>query len=157
MTAFKFSAEEVFSGKTEETESIEFQPYKFILAGNATFTVESKITGKRFTYKVNKLDDLEKDLWFVGVLTGPDNNADYTYLGIIQNNRIFKRTAKSPISPDADSHKAFAWVWGKILAGANIEKQASIYHEGRCGRCGRKLTVPESIKSGFGPECREKV
>jgi hypothetical protein len=28
-----------------------------------------------------------------------------------------------------------------------------VWHEGRCGRCGRKLTVPESIESGFGPEC----
>jgi len=23
----------------------------------------------------------------------------------------------------------------------------------RCGRCGRVLTVPESVESGFGPEC----
>jgi hypothetical protein len=28
-----------------------------------------------------------------------------------------------------------------------------IWHEGRCGRCGRKLTVPESIHNGYGPEC----
>jgi len=28
-----------------------------------------------------------------------------------------------------------------------------VFHEGACGRCGRTLTVPESIASGFGPEC----
>jgi hypothetical protein len=28
-----------------------------------------------------------------------------------------------------------------------------VWHEGSCARCGKKLTVPESIESGFGPEC----
>jgi hypothetical protein len=32
-----------------------------------------------------------------------------------------------------------------------------IWHEGRCGRCGRRLTVPESIESGYGPECIGKI
>jgi hypothetical protein len=27
------------------------------------------------------------------------------------------------------------------------------HHEGKCGRCGRLLTVPSSIESGIGPEC----
>ena len=149
-----------------------FNPFQFILAGNAIFTIQSKKTGKRFTYKVNKLDDLKKDLWFVGVLTGSDNNADYTYLGVIEteiydNNYDdgscfklhgkFRRTAKSTISSDSDSYKAFAWTFGKLIIGADIEKQADIFHEGRCGRCGRRLTVPESVKSGFGPECVTKV
>ena len=31
--------------------------------------------------------------------------------------------------------------------------KADGWHEGRCGRCGRKLTVPESIEAGYGPEC----
>jgi hypothetical protein len=29
-------------------------------------------------------------------------------------------------------------------------EQIKIYHEGKCARCGRPLTVPESIESGFG-------
>jgi hypothetical protein len=32
-----------------------------------------------------------------------------------------------------------------------------VYHEGRCGRCNRKLTVPESIETGLGPECASKL
>lgn len=30
-----------------------------------------------------------------------------------------------------------------------------VWHEGRCGRCARRLTVPESILIGIGPECAE--
>jgi hypothetical protein len=35
------------------------------------------------------------------------------------------------------------------ILGATLE----FWHEGRCGRCGRRLTVPDSIASGYGPEC----
>jgi len=31
-----------------------------------------------------------------------------------------------------------------------------IWHEGRCGRCNRKLTVPASIALGIGPECGQR-
>jgi hypothetical protein len=31
------------------------------------------------------------------------------------------------------------------------------WHEGKCCRCGRKLTVPASIASGIGPECATKI
>jgi hypothetical protein len=28
-----------------------------------------------------------------------------------------------------------------------------VWHEGKCGKCGRALTVPSSILTGIGPEC----
>jgi hypothetical protein len=31
-----------------------------------------------------------------------------------------------------------------------------LWHEGRCGKCGRALTVPESIESGLGPVCESR-
>jgi hypothetical protein len=34
-----------------------------------------------------------------------------------------------------------------VAAGFNLQ------HAGKCGRCGRKLTVPQSIETGIGPEC----
>ena len=33
----------------------------------------------------------------------------------------------------------------------------TVFHDGKCGRCGRKLTVPESIQSGLGPVCAGQV
>ena len=32
-----------------------------------------------------------------------------------------------------------------------------VRHDGRCGRCGRQLTVPSSIDKGIGPECATKM
>jgi hypothetical protein len=62
-----------------------------------------------------------------------------------------------------------AWNWWSVLLMADEdfpdEKLAikvrmnavEFWHEGKCGRCNRKLTVPSSIESGFGPECINHV
>jgi hypothetical protein len=127
-------------------------PKDFILAGNAYFTIRSEVTGNRFTYRVKKADDSE--IWFVSVLSGPNNTSDYIYLGLINKDLDFMRTKGSKISVDAPSFKAFKWFWGKIW---DLPSSVSVFHEGRCGRCGRMLTVPESVESGFGPECIQMV
>ena len=121
---------------------------EFVKAGKALFTIENSETKGRFTFKVKKLD--KKDVWFVSVLNGPDNYSNYRYVGTIFGNN-FRHTAKS-MSKEAPAFKAFAWFNNKLNEN-NLPENVSVYHEGRCGRCGRKLTVPESIKSGYGPEC----
>lgn len=131
---------------------------KFLLAGSATVTLVSKRTGKRYTYKIKKVKNWmpDKPRWFVGALTGPDNEDDYTYLG-----SIHLRAAQYVFTPSAQhcgapSTKAFEWAW-PVLCGDSVHEQLEVWHEGRCGRCNRKLTVPESIKNGIGPECAGKV
>ena len=85
----------------------------FIQAGNATFTVVSKKTQARFTYKVTESNDGR--VFFVGVLTGPNNETDYQYLGVIRDG-LFRRTTKSRISEDAPS--AVAKSGTRVAAGA---------------------------------------
>lgn len=126
---------------------------RFILAGNATFTLTSAATGTRFTYKIKAKEiDGGRKLHFVSVLTGQDNEADYTFLGTIFDEREFRHSRKSHIGVDAPSAKAFAWSFTRIMADS-LGTAATVHHEGRCGRCGRKLTVPSSIELGLGPEC----
>jgi hypothetical protein len=125
---------------------------RFILAGNATFTIVSAKTGTRFTYKIRAKEvDGGSTLHFVSVLTGSDNENDFTFLGTVFGGTRFKHSAKSHIGEEAPSARAFAWAFGRILA--DTLTNASVHHEGRCGRCGRKLTVPRSIELGLGPEC----
>lgn len=125
---------------------------RFILAGNATFTIVSAKTGTRFTYKIRaKNVAVGRTLYFVSVLTGSDNENDFTFLGTIFDGKDFRHSTKSHISQDAPSARAFAWCFGRILADTLTD--ASVHHEGKCGRCGRKLTVPSSIEIGLGPEC----
>ena len=121
----------------------------FLQAGNATITAVSIATGVRFTYRVRESNDGK--VLFVSLLNGPGNETDYTYMGIIRGSK-FTRTNNSKVTQDAPSYKAFCWVHQQ-LSMDRIPTTLEIWHEGRCGRCNRLLTVPESIAAGIGPEC----
>jgi Family of unknown function (DUF6011) len=124
----------------------------FALAGNATFTVLNSKTSKRFTFRVRQCED-KPELYFISVLTGNDNTSDYAYLGTIRAGQ-YQHGRKSKIAATALSALAFAWIWNNAQ---RLPACIEVYHEGKCGRCGRALTVPESVASGFGPECTKKL
>ena len=121
----------------------------FILGGNATFTTVSKRTGTRYTYRVKQGERGH----LVGVLSGPDNEATYTYVGLIRGDTFwFARGTETPAS------KAFAWVWDAISNRREASfAQVELWHAGRCSACGRLLTDPASIQRGLGPVCAERV
>jgi hypothetical protein len=89
----------------------------------------------------------------VNVLTNPDQ---FTFIGIITKDFSYKHSKKSKISLESKSANVFSYVTEKLLQG-NLNKSVEIWHEGRCGRCSRPLTVPESIETGLGPECARKL
>lgn len=126
----------------------------FIAAGRAVFTITSQQSGQSYTYRFGRpQDQLEGGPIFAALLTGPDNTSDYTYMGIYYPaRRQVIQTRGSKIGHDAPGLKALNW----FLAHLN-DPRVAFRHEGRCGRCGRALTVPSSIDSGLGPECAGKV
>jgi len=139
---------------TEETRMIDCdQILQFITAGNAYFTLRSQKTGTRYTFRIKKAKD--SDTFFVSCLYGSDNTGDYAYLGIIKNCE-FRITAKSRFTLDSPQVKAIVWSFAHIMNADRIPDVLEFWHEGRCGRCGRLLTVPESIASGIGPECAKR-
>jgi hypothetical protein len=135
----------------------------FALAGKATLTIRSKQSGTRFTFKIaqpkRRPGDTRKPIWFVSLLSGASNESDYRYLGQVYADGRYVHGQKSPVSPDAPSARAFAWFWQAVQHpdGEQALSLIEVWHEGCCGRCGRKLTVPESIASGFGPECANHI
>ena len=128
----------------------------FLLGGKATFTLLSQNTGVRFTYKVAVAKDNE-DRFFVSLLDGPDNWSNYAYIGLMNRDGSFRRTPKSGVTEDAPSFKAISWFLRHIFGGTDMPKGDEFWHEGKCGACGRKLTVPASIQSGLGPVCAERL
>ena len=134
--------------------------WEYLLAGRAVITLENKNTGNRFTYKVKKKEvNPNSNLYFVSLLQGPDNTSDYNYLGTIffnpkEEKGEFKLTKNSRAGQDALSFKAFHWFFNMLQQQKELPEGVIVYHEGTCGRCGRTLTVPESIEIGLGPYCR---
>lgn len=128
----------------------------FATAGNARLTIVSKATGARFTYRLRSSEDGK--VTFVGLLTGSDNESAFTYIGVIKGeSRTYTRTAKVKISEDAPSIKAFTFFWRHLIERQHLHEGLEVWHEGRCGRCARVLTVPESIARGIGPDCAEQM
>lgn len=114
------------------------------LAGNAVITIRGNMS--RFTYKIKRSDDGQ--VHFVRVLTGPDNDSHYKFIGTLFKGGNFKHNWRGGIGPEAPSAVAFKW-----LVGHWEDARVQVWHEGTCGRCGRRLTVPESIETGLGPTC----
>lgn len=131
---------------------------QFIFGGKSITTIQSRKSGEHFTYKITQLIDAKtnerKDIWFVKVLTGPDNSSNYTFIGtIFADKSKFVHSQKSRIGADALSVQIMTWFIRNLMSNSDKFEQCIVYHEGRCARCGRKLTTPESISTGFGPEC----
>ena len=144
---------------------------KFITAGKSTFTIANTETTNRFTFMVKaptettaaggKRIDRNSNVRFVSVLTGPDNENSYSFLGTIflDGNKAprYQPSRKSRFEMSAISQLTIDWLITRLKTVNALPDFITFHHCGYCGRCGRKLTVPESIESGFGPECINKV
>lgn len=126
----------------------------FVFGGKSIFTILNTETGNRFTYKLTRKKDIkegQQDIIFVKVLTRPDNNSDYTFIGTIFGQSQYKHSPKSQFGSECQSSKVIDWLVKNIN---RLPSKIEVWHEGKCGICGKKLTDPESIKQGFGPKCR---
>lgn len=166
---FECPVHTLMSEKSQITDPEAIEPY--VLGGRATVTVVSKTTGTRFTYRVEQKrvgpreageTDEQYDARkraaqdgprFVKVLTGTDNENHYTYVGHIDEGRTFRLDRRSQFGATAPSVSAWRWFWSALRAKSTKLEQCEVWHDGRCSRCGRKLTVPESVASGLGPIC----
>ena len=133
----------------------------FLTSGRATGTLKSLKSGSHFTFKISANRN-DEHMFFVSLLTGSDNEHDYSYLGLLlrhpeRGTLSFRVTGKSCAGNDAASVRGFRWMLAKLNRGEELSPQGEFHHEGRCGRCNRVLTEPESIETGLGPVCREKM
>ena len=63
----------------------------------------------------------------------------------------FTHGRKSRIESSDPRSKGFDWFIRHLASDFN--QSLEIRHSGRCGYCGRHLTTPESVDTGFGPDC----
>jgi hypothetical protein len=112
--------------------------------------------GKHFTYRLETVrrGSLEGKR-IVSLLVGPDNSRSYKGFGFLNKDE----------REDSTTHgMTFIHVWRKcnteafnkhaaILCGMADEHVDKFLQSGKCLKCGRKLTTPESITAGIGPVC----
>lgn len=138
----------------------------FITAGNATFTLsipDSFATQHdvpdHYTFRIRRKEANGDypEVYFVSLLTGPDNTSDYSYLGMLDVRTGDVRLTKASKQTEDSMCVRLLRRTLSCLYNGEMDRIANagfaLHHEGKCGRCGRLLTVPESIESGIGPEC----
>ena len=123
----------------------------FFYGGYAIFTVHND-KGDHYTYKIKRNRSKTSPL-FVSLLTGPDH---YSYIGILSDFATVYTTAKSTQGMGSKPVQVINWVLDLFVRGKPIPCGYGVLHEGKCCRCGRELTTPESIKLGMGPVCISK-
>lgn len=132
---------------------------KYLLAGNAIVTLVSIKTGNRYTYRIRR--SINGVVFFVDLLTGPNNQRDYDYFGFIRthNQAYWYGEEKAKVSEIARSVQGFEKFWGWVQHGMleKVDRFFEVYHAGFCLRCGRLLSTPTSVTRGIGPECYRQM
>lgn len=146
---------------------------EFVAAGRAIFTVsvpanfvaEHPECRDRYTFQVKRKPKTDRwpESWFVNMLAGPDNTRDYSPLGRLNPETGAVSLVRSTQMNDRSwPVKIIRRVLACVYEVSNAKPEDilragfELRHEGRCGRCGRRLTVPESIDTGLGPTCAAK-
>ena len=134
--------------------SIKLKRWLPLLPG--VFTVEWIMEhGRRRTFKLLRSSTQSAKNEMVAMyLTGPDNENDYTVGGWISGGQFdSRRPSRDQIMNDMNDFLAARrdalTDTPKMHTATNVRLLRSTH----CIRCGRRLTTPDSIRSGMGPEC----
>lgn len=131
----------------------------YFFAGKAGFSIvqdkTSKSNRKVVEYEINSNEN--RTVFFIYCKGKLSNKMSYQgYIVKRQGGCVIKPKKGFELDPDynAEAIKGLNWVFNHAVA---MPRFVHIVHNGKCARCGRKLTDIESIQAGLGPECRKKV
>lgn len=138
---------------TEITENIK----DYILGGNSYFCIRQKNKGivQERWFCVRSTDDR---MYFVHVNDGGKNK----YLGYFYKNNVGKLKELYIKTKKAEADQSLATPLIRVLN--RLENNdgvlwdgVQVVSDGRCSRCGRRITDFESMAYGLGPVCRKKL
>lgn len=153
------------SNPCEDVSSIQ----SYVTGGNAIFTLVSPKTGRRYTYKMIRANT-DSPQYEIRLLCGESTERMqcwhfigrfYDELPLTANYpRIWFKSYGWCYDPghwitvsDGLLYSDQAIAWLLLRTSEYLKKGCQFWMSDRCARCGRLLTVPDSIKTGFGPKC----
>lgn len=133
----------------------------FFFAGRSVLTFRNNETGSHMTIKVKQATDkkdrkIKLPIFFVYARLLDDKAAGYNYIGTIFQETMGVKLAQGVVT-GTQSYDVMAFLIKSLKDPASLKPRVSLLHEGRCFRCSLPLTHPESINTGFGPDCLEHV
>lgn len=116
-------------------------------------TVQNTASGKHRTFRIRTQPDNAKfapGQRILALLTGSDNNTSYTQIGWVQPSGAITLWPKFR----TEGYNKLIDVLLRIDYWQN--RGFKYMYEGRCCRCFRRLTTPDSVTAGIGPECAKR-
>lgn len=135
---------------------------ELFFAGNSTLTFRNSATGTHMTVKVRQAKDKEDrkkklPIFFVNVSLLGDQTTGFVFAGTFFTDTMTLKLSKHAPS-ESRLGKVMTWLFHAVQKPQVLrDKGVTLLHEGRCCRCALPLTHPESINTGFGPDCLEMV
>lgn len=123
---------------------------------NGIYTLTNLQTGNHRTFRIRTIRKGKlADRRIVEMLVGSDNNNDYQAFGFVAGEYIdvwrrFQGNGK-PSFHDKIAKLLMAMFSAQGPQGIDMQESRI------CMRCNRTLTTPESIATGYGPECIQHV
>ena len=136
-----------------------------MLTFNGSYTIQNKESGEHRTFRVKtqKQDaNFAPGERIVALLSGPNNESDYRGFGFVKENGIIvwtKHRYPKLKNSNMSAFEFYAFLLWQLTTNPDSEwhHRYSIQLEKHCIRCNRKLTHPESIETGIGPECAKMI
>ncbi len=125
----------------------------FLLAGKCDCSIENIKSGNRFIYEING-NKKNENMFFVQSVTGMGKIYGGYILLKEDGSIVYNKGPKGQITDDDMRIQALMYVLKNY---DRLPPYVVVQHLGRCARCRRKLTDPDSIRRGLGPECAKKV
>lgn len=156
-----FEKREVRDGLINQKDAL-----NFLLAGKSEFVLHSTKTNEDFKFTLTKKESFAKKesftnkeeyIYFVNIII----EREKIYAGHIKFDDktelfIYTQGKRGQLAAEDRNIRSLMFVINKLFR-CEIVGNLEIYHVGRCGRCGKKLTTPESILTGLGPTCSKNL
>lgn len=121
----------------------------YIKGGRGVLTLASP-SGKHHSYSFRRPRNekaFQADTYFAYVMC---DHGEWRYVGMFRDG-YFRLTYNSEYNASSEEFKGAKYIVS--MASRSFETPMTLYHEGVCACCGRRLTDPKSIKIGIGPTC----
>jgi hypothetical protein len=124
---------------------------------NGTFTLVNKATDTHITLRIHtvKSGDL-KGKRIISKMNGRDNTRDYQGIAFLNKQDTYSLWARHRTDKNAST---ISILLAMIIKGkeSRFSDRVEIKESRKCLRCNRKLTNPQSVEDGIGPECIQKI
>jgi len=125
---------------------------RYILSGNATFSVKNTQTGKEMFFQV-----CQPSIDSPYFVRAKNDAGEYVYVGTIFQDGQFKVTDKSAFHADSPTSKTAIWIFPEIINLKPLPQNVVFYKSNCCCICGNQMKAKKDLETGYESNCHIRL